>query len=107
MDLRQLSYFLAVVDEGTFTAAAAAVAVAQPSLSQAVRSLEAELGTPLFHRLGRAVRLTAAGDALVEPARQTLRDIDTARAAVEAVAGLMGGCLELAALPTLAADPVA
>jgi len=107
MDLRQLSYFLAVVDEGTFTAAAATVAVAQPSLSQAVRSLEAELGTPLFHRLGRAVRLTAAGDALVEPARQALRDADVAREAVRAVAGLEAGRLELAALPTLAAEPAA
>ncbi|MBV8960517.1 MAG: LysR family transcriptional regulator, partial [Actinobacteria bacterium] len=66
MDLRQLSYFLAVVDEGTFTAAASRVAVAQPSLSQAVRALEAELGTELFHRVGRAVRLTSAGEALVE-----------------------------------------
>ena len=107
MDLRQLSYFLAVVDEGTFTAAAVAVAVAQPSLSQAVRSLEAELGTPLFHRVGRAVRLTAAGEALVEPARQALRDADVAREAVRAVAGLTAGRLDVAALPTLAAEPVA
>jgi LysR family carnitine catabolism transcriptional activator len=107
MDLRQLSYFLAVVDEGTFTAAATAVSVAQPSLSQAVRSLEAELGAELFHRLGRAVRLTAAGAALVEPARQALRDADTAREAVSAVAGLHAGRLDLASLPTLAAEPVA
>ncbi|MBV8690572.1 MAG: LysR family transcriptional regulator [Actinobacteria bacterium] len=107
MDLRQLSYFLAVVDEGTFTAAASRVAVAQPSLSQAVRALEAELGTELFHRVGRAVRLTSAGEALVEPARQALRDADTAREAVRAVAGLEAGRLDLAALPTLAAEPVA
>lgn len=107
MDLRQLSYFLAVVDEGTFTAAASAVAVAQPSLSQAVRALEGELGTELFHRVGRNVRLTAAGTALVEPARQALRDADVAREAVRAVAGLEAGRLDLAALPTLAAEPVA
>jgi DNA-binding transcriptional LysR family regulator len=107
MDVRQLSYFLAVVDEGTFTAAAASMAVAQPSLSQAVRSLEAELGASLFHRVGRAVRLTAAGEALVEPARQTLRDTHVAREAVRAVAGLEAGRLEIAALPTLAAEPVA
>jgi len=107
MDLRQLSYFLAVVDEGTFTAAAAAAAVAQPSLSQAVRSLEAELGVELFHRLARSVRLTAAGEALVDPARQAIRDAETARAAVAAVAGLTAGRLDLAALPTLAAAPLA
>ena len=107
MDLRQLAYFLAVVDEGTFTAAAGAASVAQPSLSQAVRTLEAELGTPLFHRVGRTVRLTAAGEALVEPARQALRDADTAREAVRAVAGLSAGRLDVASLPTLAAEPVA
>lgn len=107
MDLRQLSYFLAVVDEGTFTAAATAVSVAQPSLSQAVRSLESELGTPLFHRVGRAIRLTAAGEALIEPARQALRDAQVAREAVRAVAGLAAGRLDVAALPTLAAEPVA
>jgi DNA-binding transcriptional LysR family regulator len=107
MDLRRLRLFLAVVDGGGMTRAAEAEHVSQPSVSQAVRELEAELGTPLFHRVGRRVVLTAAGDALVEPARQVLRDVDTGRAAVEAVAGLTAGRLDLVALPTLAADPVA
>ncbi len=89
------------------TRAAEAEHVSQPSVSQAVRELEAELGAPLFHRVGRGLVLTAAGEALVEPARQVLRDIDTGRAAVEAVAGLTAGRLDLVALPTLAADPVA
>ena len=48
MDLRQLEYVLAVVDHGGFTRAAAALHVAQPSLSQGVRRLEAELGVTLF-----------------------------------------------------------
>lgn len=53
MDLRQATYVVAVVDEGTFTAAAASIPVSQPALSQAVAALERELGTPLFHpRLG-------------------------------------------------------
>ena len=89
------------------TRAAEAAHVSQPSVSQAVRELETELGTHLFHRVGRRVVLTAAGEALVEPARQVLRDVDTGRAAVEAVAGLTAGRLDLVALPTLAADPVA
>ena len=72
------------------TRAAEAEHVSQPSVSQAVRELEAELGTALFHRVGRRVVLTAAGEALVEPARQVLRDVETGRAAVEAVAGLGG-----------------
>ncbi|MBI2704410.1 MAG: LysR family transcriptional regulator [Actinobacteria bacterium] len=107
MDLRQLSYVVAVVDEGGFTAAADRIGITQPSLSQAVRSLESELGVRLFHRTGRSVVLTAAGEALLEPARLTLRDAETARAAVEAVAGLSAGRLDLVCLPTLAVEPVA
>jgi LysR family carnitine catabolism transcriptional activator len=107
MDLRRLRLFLAVVDEGGFTRAAAAVHVSQPSVSQAIRELEAELGTPLFHRVGRGVRLTAAGEALVGPARQVLRDVDVGAAAVAAVTGLVAGQLDLCSIPTLAVDPVA
>jgi DNA-binding transcriptional LysR family regulator len=107
MDLRQLAYVVAVVDEGSFTGAAARFGITQPSLSHAVRSLENELGAALFHRLGRSVRLTAAGEALVGPARQALRDAEVARAAVAEVAGLGAGHLDLVCLPTLAVDPVA
>ena len=107
MDLRRLRLFLAVVDEGGMTRAAEARHVSQPSVSQAVRELETELGTPLFHRVGRRLVLTAAGEALVGPARQALRDVETARAAVEAVTGVTAGHLDLAALPTLAVDPLA
>lgn len=107
MDLRQVEYVVAVVDHGGFTRAAAATHVAQPSLSQAVRALEAELGTPLFHRLPRRVTLTAAGEAFLGPARQLLRDAATARSSVAAVAGLEAGHLDLVALPTLAVDPLA
>src|SRR4051794_28969743 len=106
MDLRQLGYVVAVVDEGGFTRAAEAMHVAQPSLSQAVRTLEAELGVELFHRSARAVRLTAAGQALLGPARQALRDAASARAAVAAVVGLEAGHLDLTCLPTLAVHPL-
>jgi DNA-binding transcriptional LysR family regulator len=107
MDLRRLRLFLAVVDHRGFTRAAEAEFVSQPSVSQAIRELEDELGTLLFHRVGRGVVLTPAGEALVGPARQTLRDVETARAAVAAVGGLEAGRLDLCALPTLAVDPVA
>ncbi len=107
MDLRRLRLFLAVVDNGGMTRAAAVEHVSQPSVSQAIRELEAELGTALFHRVGRRVVLTPAGEALAEPARQVLRDLETGRAAVDAVAGLSAGRLDLAALPTLAIDPLA
>ena len=107
MDLRRLTYFLAVVDEGGFTSAGKVVFVSQPALSLAIKELEQELGTELFDRLGRRVVLTAAGEALVGPARQVLRDVETGRAAVEAVTGLRGGTLSVASLPTLAAHPMA
>src|SRR4051812_6277723 len=85
MELRQIQYAVAVIDHGGFTRAAAALYVSQPSLSQGVANLEAELGTPLFRRVGRRVVLTAAGEAFQEPARQLLRDARTIREVVGAV----------------------
>ncbi|MGZ7012831.1 MAG: LysR family transcriptional regulator [Acidimicrobiales bacterium] len=107
MDLRQLAIVIAIVDEGGFTSAADALELSQPSVSQAVRALEVELGVELFHRSGRTVRLTAAGEALIGPARQAVRDAATARAAVAAVAGVDAGHLDLVSLPTLAMSPAA
>lgn len=107
MDLRRLGHFLAVADHSGFTRAAKAVFVSQPALSLAVRELEEELGAELFYRVGRRVRLTPAGHALLGPARQALRDVETARAAVASVTGLVTGSLTLGSLPTLAADPLA
>src|SRR3954468_21537142 len=107
MDLRKLRLFLGVIDHGGMTRAAEAEHVSQPSVSQAIGELEAELRTLLFHRVGRRVVLTSAGEALVGPARQVLRDLETGQAAVDAVAGLDRGRLDVGALPTLAIDPVA
>jgi DNA-binding transcriptional LysR family regulator len=107
VDFRRLRYFLAVADHGGFTAASKAIFVAQPALSLAVKELERELGADLFVRRGRQVLLTSAGQALVEPARQALRNVETGRAAVAAVTGLSAGTLSLAALPSLASEPTA
>jgi len=67
MDIRRLSIFLEVVEQGGFTRAADALLCSQPAVSQAIGQLESELGTPLFLRIGRRVELTAAGRALVAP----------------------------------------
>lgn len=99
--------FLAVVDHGTFTRAATASYISQPALSKAVQELEREAGAALFDRMRQGVSLTAAGRALVPHARQVVRDVEAARAAVAAVTGLAAGSVELACLPTLAADPAA
>jgi len=106
MELRQIEYLLAVVDRGSFTKAATAVHVSQPSLSDGIRRLEAELGVRLFDRLGRSVELTDAGRALVGPARQLLRDRDAALESVADVRGLEAGTIDVVALSTLAADPL-
>jgi len=101
MNLRQLSAFLAVVEEGSFTRAARRLGVAQPSLSQQIRSLEARLGGPLIERLPRGVRLTAAGRALLPEAQAAVRAADRARAAARRALGLETGELEVATLLSL------
>ena len=106
MDLQQLRYALAVVETGTFTAAARQCLVAQPSLSQSVRNLERELGVELFHRIGRNVVITAAGVAFADAARLAVRAADNIRIEVGAVSGLIAGSLDLVSLPSLALDPV-
>ncbi len=107
LDRRHFEHFLAVVDHDGFTSASRALHVSQPALSQTVKALERALGTQLFRRLGHGVRLTSAGEALVAPARQTVRDFETARNAVRNVADLRSGRLDIVAMPGLAADPLA
>src|SRR4051794_40580533 len=98
MELRQLEYFLAVVEEGSFTAAAARLYMVQSSLSASLLSLERELGTELFIRGRRGTELTDAGRALVGPARAALADTERARDAVAEVKGLLRGSVRIAAL---------
>ncbi|WP_219506146.1 LysR family transcriptional regulator [Nonomuraea ceibae] len=107
MDLHQVEYFLAVVDHRGVNAAAAALGVAQPTVSQALRKLERELGVPLFHRIGRGVVLTSAGHALIGPARRILRNVVAAQGTLADAAGRPRGRLDIVAIPTFAADPVA
>lgn len=107
MERRQLEYFVAVVEHRGFTSAANALHIAQPSLSHAIRALERDLGGRLFHRLPHGVTPTAAGEALLGPARQVLRDFATAASSVREVLGLQGGRLDIVSQTTLAVDPLA
>src|SRR5438093_8076169 len=102
MEIHQLRYFVAVADEGSFSRAAAKVRVAQPSLSQQIRKLEAEVGQPLFDRLPRSVVLTEAGRCFIDYARQILASIGDARRCVDELKDEVAGRLAVGAIPTIA-----
>jgi LysR family hydrogen peroxide-inducible transcriptional activator len=102
MEIHQLRYFVAVADEGNFSRAAAKVRVAQPSLSQQIRKLEAEVGQPLFDRLPRSVVLTEVGRCFIDYARQILASIGDARRCVDELKGEVAGELAVGAIPTIA-----
>jgi LysR family hydrogen peroxide-inducible transcriptional activator len=102
MEIHQLRYFVAVADEGSFSRAAAKVRVAQPSLSQQIRKLEAEIGQPLFDRLPRSVVLTEAGRCFLDYARQILASIGDARRRVDDLKDKISGDVAVGAIPTIA-----
>jgi DNA-binding transcriptional LysR family regulator len=95
MELRQLAYFVAVVDEAHFTRAAERLRIAQPAISQQIQRLEAELGERLLHRDRRTVTLTSAGEALLPYARAALAQVEHGRQAVAALRGLVTGHLRV------------
>jgi DNA-binding transcriptional LysR family regulator len=91
MTLQQLTYFLAAAEHGSFSAAAESLHMAQPSLSEQIRRLEAELGVPLFARAGRRLELTEAGRLLLPQAERTLDAAREAQASVREVRDVTGG----------------
>jgi DNA-binding transcriptional LysR family regulator len=91
LTLLQLQYFVAAFRLGSFSAAAEELHLAQPSLSEQVRRLESELGVRLFHRVGRGLTPTEAGQALRPHAERTLDAAEAARESVVAVRELRGG----------------
>lgn len=102
MQFHQLRYFCAVARTGNFTRAAQQERIAQPSLSQQVRKLEEELGSTLFDRLGRTVRLTQLGAAFLPRAEAILRQVANATAEIQEMAGADRGKLVIGSIPTIA-----
>src|ERR687894_2316548 len=100
---RRIAYWLAVVEEGSFTRAALRMHVSQPSLSQQVRLLEQEVGGELLERLPRSVRLTAAGKAFLPHAQIAVRAVERAQQAARSALELETGELEISTVRSIAA----
>src|ERR671936_359441 len=104
LDVRRMRVLREVAARGSFSAAADALDYTQSAVSQQLAALEREAGTVLVERSVRGVRLTDAGRALVEHAEVILARLSDAEAELEAIAGLRGGRLRLAAFPSAGAS---
>jgi LysR family hydrogen peroxide-inducible transcriptional activator len=102
MEIHQLEYFVAVVETGSFSRAAERCNVAQPSLSQQIKKLENEVGSPLFDRLGRKVVLTDVGKTLLPRARTILEELQDIRAELQTGIQERQGALAVGFIPTVA-----
>jgi DNA-binding transcriptional LysR family regulator len=100
MTLQQLTYFLATVEHGSFTAAADTLHLARPSVSEQIAHLEAELGVALFVRTGRRLELTDAGRLLRPEAERTLAAAGDAAEVVRKARTLTGGTASLGTFST-------
>ncbi len=96
---RSLRYLLAVAEHGSFTRAAEALYVSQPTLSQQIKQLEESLGVQLLDRSGRTVRLTDTGEVYLRHARRALGELDTGIRAINDVRDLSRGSLRLGMTP--------
>jgi DNA-binding transcriptional LysR family regulator len=101
-ELRLLSSFVAIAEEGSLTRAAGRLHIAQQSLSQQMRTLEAQLGATLLERTSRGVRLTPVGAVLLREARALLAQADRATAAVRRAAAGEEGELRVGFLSSVA-----
>lgn len=104
MELRQLEYLVAVVEEANFTRAAARVHVAQPGVSAQIRRLERELGLELLDRSGRGVRPTQAGAAVLPYARAALAAMAGVRHVADELTGLVRGRLAIGTVTSHTVD---
>ena len=100
MDLRQLRYFLAIAEAGSFTAAARLLHVSQPALGYQVKQLEERYGIPLLERHSRGIRTTKAGAVLAEHARKIMAEVEAAEAALGKMRKAPAYVISLGVTPT-------
>lgn len=100
LDVRRLRVLREVAAQGSFSAAAEALAFTQPAVSRQIATLEAEAGARLVERGARGIRLTPAGELLVEHAEVILDRLAAAEHQLDALSGLDGGRLRIGAFPT-------
>lgn len=101
MELRHLRYFLAVAENCHYRNAAEELQVSQPTLSQQIKDLEAELGTALFERIGRRVRLTQAGETYREYARRAFNVLEEGQAVLNEYDEMLRGTLTVGVVQTV------
>ena len=101
MELNQLRYFLTVARTGSFVKAAEECGVSQPSLSQQIKKLESDLGAPLFDRLGRTVKLTRCGEALLPAAMEIVRKTVETEKLLSSLQSDNQGKLTIGVIPTI------
>ena len=101
MELRSLNYFVRIAELGSITRAASHLRLAQPALTRHVQRLEEELGVALFTRANRGVRLTEAGEKLLESASRILRDVERTGDEIRAQDAHPSGRIILGITPTL------
>ncbi|QDR79408.1 LysR family transcriptional regulator [Sporomusa termitida] len=99
MDILHLTYFIEVAKQGSFTRAAQALHVSQPSISKMVRNLENELGVILIDRSGRKTKLTDAGQALYEHGINIIASLNNAAADLDALIGCRKGQIRIGIPP--------
>ncbi|MGC5015890.1 LysR family transcriptional regulator [Streptosporangium sp. DT93] len=106
MEIRQLTYFLAVAQEANFTRAAELVHISQPGISSQIRQLENDLGATLIDRSGRSATLTAVGEVVLDHARSVLAATESLRNAVDEMNGLVRGRLVVGMVTACTVTPL-
>lgn len=101
MELRQLKYLVSIAEEGTFTAAAEKLFISQSALSQQVKSMEEELGVPLFDRSRNRLQFTEAGELLHQRAKRIVKEVDEAKTAIDELEQLYRGTLKVGVVQTV------